>query len=226
MAFNMTSFFVGVGTVFAAIVVGFGGGAMMTSTTRVEPNKLERAAASTPAPSAAVIAKAQTPEVPSTSTATAPEAQPAVAKSETPESPSAPDRSVSLTPAPASQPVPSQPAPVMAKDVMAKDDAASQADTVKKAQDGEPSKDAAPKKPERRAERHRERRRYQDVDSAANAVRQMQRDDEVQQFQRDDEVRQIPRDDRVRQIRRGDGQQEVILRRYETPRFGFFGGDD
>ena len=52
MAFNMTSFFVGVGTVFAAIVVGFGGGAMMmNSSVKVEqpPNKLERAAASLPA---------------------------------------------------------------------------------------------------------------------------------------------------------------------------------
>jgi hypothetical protein len=221
MAFSTTSFFAGVGAVSAAIVVGFAGGTMMTSTTKVvEPNKLERAAASTPAPSPAAIAKAQTPEVPSTSTATAPEAQPTAAKNETPESLTAPDRSVSLTPAPVSQPVPSQPAPVMAER-----DAASQADTVKKAQDGEPSKEAAPKKPERRAERHRERRRYQDVDSAANAVRQLQRDDEVQQFQRDDEVRQIPRDDRVRLIRRGEGQQEVILRRNETPRFGFFGDD-
>jgi hypothetical protein len=221
MAFSTTSFFAGVGAVAAAIVVGFAGGTMMTSTTRVvEPNKLERAAASTPVPSPAVIAKAQTPEVPSTATATAPEAQPVVAKNDAPESLPAPDRSVSLTPAPASQPAPSQPAPVMAER-----DAASQADAVKKAQDGEPSREAAPKKPERRAERHRERRRYQDVDSAANAVRQMQRDDEVQQFQRDDEVRQIPRDDRVRQIRRGDGQQEVILRRNETPRFGFFGDD-
>jgi hypothetical protein len=219
MAFNMTSFFVGVGTVFAAVAVGFGGGAMMTSTTKVEqPNKLERAVASTPAPSPVIAAKTQTPEVQSTSTATvpstptgtAPDAQPTAARNDAAESPPAPDRTVSLTPAPASQPVPSQPAPVIAKD-----DATSQADAVKKAQDGEPSKEAAPKKPERRAERHRERRRYQDVDSAANAVRQIQRDDGGQQF---------PRDDRVRQFR-DDGQQEVVVRRYESPRFGFFGDE-
>jgi hypothetical protein len=206
MAFSTTSFLAGVGTVFAAIVVGFGGGAMMTSTTRVEPNKLERAAASTPAPSSVITAKAQAPEVPSTSTATAPEPQPVAARNDAAESPPAPDRTIALTPAPASQPVPSQPAPVIAKDI-AKNDATSQADTVNKAQDSEPSRDAAPKKPERRAERHRERRRYQDVDSAANAVRQIQRDD----YQRD------------------DGQQEVIMRRYESPRerprFGFFGDD-
>jgi len=202
MAFSTTSFLAGVGTVFAAIAVGFGGGAMMTSTTRVEPNKLERAAASTPAPPSAVTAKAQTPEVPSTSTVTAPEAQPTAARNETPDSPPAPDRAVALTPAPVSQAVPSQPAPVFAKD-----DATSQADAAKKAQDkaqdSEPSREAAPKKPERRAERHRERRRYQDVDSAANAVRQIQPDD----YQHD------------------DGQQRVIMRRYESPRFGVFGDD-
>jgi hypothetical protein len=202
MAFSTTSFFAGVGTVFAAMVVGFGGGAMMTSTTRVEPNKLERAAASTPAPSPVVTAKAQAPEVPSTSTATAPEPQPAAARNDAAESPPAPDRTVALTPTSASQPVPSQPAPVIAKN-----DATSQAETVKKVQDGESSREAAPKKPERHAERHRERRRRQDVESAANAVRQIQRDD----YQRD------------------DGQQEVIMRRYESPResprFGFFGDD-
>jgi hypothetical protein len=146
-----------------------------------------------------------------------------------------------LTPAPASQATPPQPTPVVAKD-----DATPQTDTgkkvqdseakkaqdgeVKKAQDSEPGKDAAARKPERRAERHRERRRYQDVDSAANAVRQIQRDDDGQQFQRDDWGRQFRRDERVRQIQRDDGQQEVILRRYDSPRmegprFGFFGDD-
>jgi hypothetical protein len=230
MAFNMTSFFAGVGTVFAAIVVGFAGGAMLTTTsTRVEPNKLERAAASTPAPPPAVTAKAQTPEVPSTSIATAPEAQPAAPSNDAAESPPASDRVASPKPAAISQEaVPSQPAPVMARnDATSQPDAVKKAQDgeVKKAQDGEPSNEAAPKKPERRAERHRERRRHQDVESAANAVRQIQRDDEVRQFPRNDEERPIQRDDRVRLIRRDDGQQDVIVRRYETPRFGFFGDD-
>ncbi|MDB5620442.1 hypothetical protein [Tardiphaga sp.] len=58
MSFNPSSFFAGVGTVFVAIAVGFGGGAMMTATTQKKPdgpNRLERiASTSAAAPPAAM----------------------------------------------------------------------------------------------------------------------------------------------------------------------------
>ncbi|MDB5505295.1 MAG: hypothetical protein JWR89_5197 [Tardiphaga sp.] len=58
MSFSPSSFFAGVGTVFVAIAVGFGGGAMMTATTQKKtdgPNRLERiASTSEAAPPAAM----------------------------------------------------------------------------------------------------------------------------------------------------------------------------
>jgi hypothetical protein len=63
MAFNTTSFFAGVGTVFAAITLGFAGGAMITTSPKVEPNRLERVAASAPVIAARTEAPA-TPLVP------------------------------------------------------------------------------------------------------------------------------------------------------------------
>ena len=50
MTFNPTSFFAGIGTVFVAIGVGFGGGLVMTNSVHKAepPNRVERVAASTP----------------------------------------------------------------------------------------------------------------------------------------------------------------------------------
>src|ERR1700683_4372931 len=50
MAFSSSSYFVGVGTAFAAIAIGFAGGAMITTSTVQPPNRLERVAAGTAAP--------------------------------------------------------------------------------------------------------------------------------------------------------------------------------
>ena len=46
MAFSTSSFLAGVGTVFAAVTIGFAGGAMIATSPKVEPNRVERVAAS------------------------------------------------------------------------------------------------------------------------------------------------------------------------------------
>jgi type IV secretory pathway VirB10-like protein len=161
MAFNTTSFFAGVGTVFAAITLGFAGGAMITTSPKVEPNRLERVAASAPV----IAARTEAPATPLV---------PAI-KTETPETTAAPDRVISLTLTPDSP----QTLPPRPQSVMAKDDVASQIDNAKKARDAELKKEADLKKAERRAEQRRERRKQQQI-QAANAVRQMRLDGDPQ----------------------------------------------
>src|SRR5579863_3862446 len=51
MAFSGSSYFFGIGTAFAAIAVGFAGGAMITTSTVQPPNRLERVAVGTVVPS-------------------------------------------------------------------------------------------------------------------------------------------------------------------------------
>jgi hypothetical protein len=90
MAFNTTSFFAGVGTAFAAITLGFAGGAMITISPKMEPNRLERVAASAPVITPVAAAKIEAPATPSVP----------AAKTETAETTASPDRVISLTPAP------------------------------------------------------------------------------------------------------------------------------
>jgi hypothetical protein len=175
MAFNTTSFFAGVGTMFAAVTIGFAGGAMLTSSPKVEPNRVERVAANTPATIPAA-AKAETPAVPSVSNVKeeTPVVPPLIAKNETPETPAAPDRVVSTVPAPAAQVVPPQPQPVVARE-----DVASQIDNAKKIREGELRKQAEFRESERRVEQRRRKR--QEIDAAVSAVRRMQRDGVLQE---------------------------------------------
>lgn len=159
MAFNTTSFFAGVGTVFAAVTIGFAGGAMITTSPKLEPNRLERVAAS-----AAVITPntSVTPSVPA-------------AKTET-KTAAAPDRVISLTPAPDyPQTLSPQPQPATAND-----DVGSQIDVSKNVRDAGLQKEADLKKAERRAERRRERRKQQQIQAATNAVRQMRLNGDLQ----------------------------------------------
>jgi len=170
---------------FAAVALGFAGGAMITTSPKVEQNRVERVAAA-----AAPVATARTD-------ATAP---PAVtpAKAEETEPTPVPDRVIAMTPAATAQPTPTPGAqpPAPPRPVMARDDTPSQMDSGKKAREGEMRKEAELKRAERRAER-RERRRRQNIEAAANAVRQIQRDGDMQQ----------------------------VSQRDDTPRFGFFGND-
>jgi hypothetical protein len=196
MAFNTTSFFAGVGTMFAAVTIGFAGGAMLTSSPKVEPNRVERVAANTPATIPAA-AKAETPAVPSIANVKAetPTVPPVLtAKNETPETPAAPDRVVSTTPASAAQVVPPQAQPVVSKEVV-REDVASQIDNAKKIREGELRKQAEFRESERRVEQRRRKR--QEIDAAVSAVRRMQRDGVLQEASQQD----------------------------DSPRFGFFGRD-
>jgi hypothetical protein len=190
MTFNTTSFLAGVGTMFAAVALGFAGGAMITTSPKVEQNRLERVAGASMTP--VVAARAVTAVVPP---ATA-------AKSDVTETPAA-DRVIPMTsaataPAATAQamPVPSALTSAPPQPVMVRDEATSQVDSAKKLRESELRKEAELRKAERRAER-RERRKHQDIEAAANAVRQMQR----------------------------DGGIQVISQRDESPRLGFFGND-
>jgi hypothetical protein len=169
MAFSLSSFFAGVGTVVAAMTIGFAGGTMITISPQVEPNRLERVAASKPGIIPAVAAKSETPTGASVT----------AAKAETAQTAAAPDRVISLTPASNSQ----QTVPSQLQPVMAKDDARSQIDNARKVRESELRREKA----ERRTESRRERRKHQEIQSAANAVRQIQRDGGFQEMsQRDD----------------------------------------
>jgi hypothetical protein len=202
MAFSTTSFFAGVGTVFAAITIGFAGGALISTSPKMEPNRLERVAAGTSVPVAAAT-KTEKPEVPSVPAEKA-EVQavpPAVTaknetpetKNETPETTTPSERVVSTPPAPASQPaVPPQPQPAVARE-----DVGAQIDNAKKLREGELRKQAELRESDRRAEQRRERRKRQEIDAAVDAVKRMQRDGVLQQATQQD----------------------------EGPRFGFFGHD-
>jgi hypothetical protein len=197
MAFSTTSFFAGVGTVFAAVTIGFAGGTLLTtSSPKMEPNRLERVAASTP-PTVAAATKAETPVVPSVPVIKAeapavPSVQ-AAARNETAETTATPDRVVAITPAPASPQV----APAPQPPVVAREDMASQIDNAKRLRETELRKQADLRESERRAEQRRERRKRQEIDAAVDAVRRMKRDGVLQEATQQD----------------------------EAPRFGFFGHD-
>jgi hypothetical protein len=184
MAFNTTSFFAGVGTVFAAVMIGFAGGALIhTPSPKMEPNRLERVASSTPAVIAAAT-KAETPAVPSVPTikAEAPAVPSLLAANATPEIVPSPDRVATTAPAPASpQVIPPQPQPVVARD-----DVASQFDNAKKVREGELRKQAELKESERRAEQRRRKR--QEVAAAVDAVKRMKRDGVLQEAAQQDEA--------------------------------------
>jgi hypothetical protein len=176
MAFSATSFFGGVGTAFVTIAVGFAGGAMITTSSKLEPNRVERVAANVPVAST----KAETPAAASVPAAAAPVP---VARADAPETAPTADRVIAMTPPQNSEPsLPPRPQPPVATDDVA---------NLKKVREDEVRKDRV----ERRAEVRRERRKRQEIQAAANAVRQMQR----------------------------DGGIEEVSQREETPRFGFFG---
>jgi hypothetical protein len=190
MAFSTTSFFAGVGTVFAAISIGFAGSAMITTSPRLELNRLKRVAASAPAVTPA--SKAETP-APPLATGT---------KTETTETAPATDRVIAMAPAPSAQPT----APPQVQPAKAEDDGdnASQIGSSGKIRESEPrreeprrEKESRMQRAERRAEARPQPRKRQEIEAAANAVRQMQRDDAMQD----------------------------VSQRNDSPRLGFFGNE-
>ncbi len=205
MAFSTTSFLAGVGTVFAAVTIGFAGGAMITTSPKMEQNRVERVASHTPP---AENAPVPTP-APIAARAETPANSPAPATTEPTQTSPAPERVIALTPASAapqsvatqasapSAPVSNTPStsgaqqvsPARSQPVTARDDRdddnGSQVDRVRKVREGEPrkGKEFRPQRVERRAAdprnyeaRNSERRKRQEIDTAANAARQMKRD--------------------------------------------------
>jgi len=170
MTFNTTSFLAGVGTMFAAVALGFAGGAMITTSPKLEQNRLERFAASAPVVTQAAVAKADATAVPN--------------RPETVETAPAPNRVIPMTPAAAAQTASAPSA--LPQPVMVRDDRTSQIDSAKRVREGELRKEAELRKAERRAER-RERRQRQGIEAATNAVRQIQRDGDVQEVSQREE---------------------------------------
>jgi len=177
MAFSTTSFFAGVGTVFVAVTLGFAGGAMITNSPQMEPNRLERVAAGAQAAQRDASVKAAAPDPRSVTTAM-PSQEPQASVNSEAASPS-PDRVIPLTPAPSSQQaVAPQPDAATASTVLASDEPDTQAANVKKARDDEVKK---AKTAARRAERRRERR-ARDIEAVENSVLQMPRDDRAREM--------------------------------------------
>jgi type IV secretory pathway VirB10-like protein len=180
MAFSTTSFFAGVGTVFAAITIGFAGGALITTSPRMEPNRLERVAANTPSTFAAA-SKAEKPQVPAVPSvnADAPAVPPVLATNATPEPAASPDRITTAASA-SPQVIPPPPQLVVAN-------VSSELDNAKKLREAELRKQEF-KESERRAEQRRERRKRQEIEAAATAVKRIQRDGVLQEASQREET--------------------------------------
>jgi hypothetical protein len=206
MTFNPTSYFAGIGTVFVAIAVGFGGGLLLTNSAYKSepPNRLERVASSTPlaSPSApqASPAAAQAPGAPAAAPAPVSEPNPSVP-------PPPQQASASLPQATTPPPVETTQAANQQQPAVANDPPPSSAREVAakpQDQDNDARKIAERKQAERRKWAER-KRRQQELENATVEVRRIDRDD----------VRRIDRDDLGREV----VQRDII----ETPRFGFFG---
>jgi hypothetical protein len=245
MAFNSSSYFVGVGTAFAAIAIGFAGGAMITTSTVQPPNRLERVAAGTAAPpssapsnatpasttlpgQASQQASVTTPAPQPQAAATAP--APAVASS-APAADSAPvQQPQPATPAVKTDAANIQPAP---PSITKAEDAAPARNERANVRAAEPNRDAARsaemnREPSRKRGDERkfvERKRRQDLerqnlDEATNVVRQMPRDRAVEVVDEDDAPRIANGPPRRFGLFRDD---EDSPRAAPPPRFGLFG---
>lgn len=197
MSFSTKSYLAGVGSVVAALTVGFSGGFFMAAPTQnFEQNRLQRvtssALISNPAPQITASLK---PEVTSASAASAPapvtqqparpETTPVIAKAVEPES------------APV---MPRESAPAMAKAPEPARAEAAEESEVQANVNAEKIRAAEAKAAERKrseAKKLAERRKQREIELAAVAVKRMLRDREPQQV--------------------ADG--------FATPRFGFFGQD-
>jgi hypothetical protein len=228
MTFNPVSYAAGVGTVFVAVAIGFGGGLLITrSDHRVDPpNRLERVTASAP-PATAAVAPASSPAQPAPAVAApAAEANASVAVA-----PVAAKAAEAAPPAPATQvtaatpqvtpqqsqatettrtqnqPVRNQPAST--------DQPSSTREAFAKAQDQDVDMRRRSERSERRqAERERRKwkwmdrkRRQQDLDGAAEEVRNIDRPEE----RREVFGREI--------VQKEAGQRDI----FDMPKLGFFG---
>jgi hypothetical protein len=233
MAFSGSSYFFGIGTAFAAIAVGFAGGAMITTSTVQPPNRLERVAVGAVVPSEQANTTKPAPQntPPSPVVAAAPPApaadpQPAAPPQPTPPAAANTTTNVQERAAPAAAAKNAAPTPVARGDDTAP--AKSERTTVGRAPDPsrdvsrsvDPNKDIARKRADERKpddRRFSDRRRRQDqderrLDEATNVVRQMPRGEVV------DEIRARPR--RFEVFEDDDAPRAL---NGPPPRFGVFG---
>ena len=210
MSFNTTSYLAGVGTVVAALTIGFSGGFFLANPTQnTEQNRLQRvtssAPISSPAPQAATTPKPEITEANATPAPIQAAQQPAVQVTQTPsrvEPIAVVAKSVEPAPAPIMTPAPvmakapeaSLPEPVGAAPEQERA-ASANAEKLRAAEAKAEAKAAERKRAE--ARKLAERRKQKEIETATVAVKRMLRDREPQQV--------------------ADG--------FESPRFGFFGQD-
>jgi hypothetical protein len=245
MAFSSSSFFVGVGTVVAAIAVGFAGGAMITTSTVQPQNRLERVTTNAAPPSSATSPAVSSGQASQQANVITPPAQ---------QQP----QSVAAAPSPAADSAP-VPQPQALAPVVAKIDATTNAQQPTNAQQHPPAappqtaknEDAGPARNERASARpaelnreaarpveanrepsHKrgderkfvERKRRQDLDEATNVVRQMPRDNSTvdQVVEREDAPRIIDGPPRRFGLF-GNNEDSPRVVNEPPPRFGLFG---
>jgi hypothetical protein len=242
MAFSGSSYFAGIGTAFAAIAVGFAGGAMITTSPVQPPNRVERVNAGPVAPSTAEATpsslvpsspdqgsaakppaqatQASTAAKPASAPASDPKAQPAVSAAVNT------DAAANVHEPRASPPAAKNPSP---SPVVKGEDTAPAKNERAGTRSADSTKETSRKRADERKysdrSRSSERRRRQDqdgrrLDEATNVVPQTQRNNTVDQTV---EVYDAPR---YRMRPRpfdlfGDDSPRVINE--PPPRFGFFG---
>jgi hypothetical protein len=199
MAFSGSSYFAGIGTAFAAVAVGFAGGAMVTTTAVQPPNRLERVAAGTAVPSDSAPASTapSSPEQANTAKPVPQEATPSPVIAAAPSPPAADpkpapqltDPAAAKTDAAASvqqQPAPAPVAknnPAPASTAKGEDAAPAKNERAANARSADPNREtsrrrADDRKPDDRKFSDRRRRPDQDerrLDEATNVIRQMPR---------------------------------------------------
>lgn len=241
MAFSNGSFFAGIGTAFAAIAIGFAGGAMLTNSAVQPPNKLERAhsrassigrvtvgsnsgathsdASSSPDTSGNAGSSAKDAPPSTAATAPAPAADQKPAQQAQPAPASTTDTATNVEGQPKSAPADNNGA---ASSAVKSEDA-----SAAKKERADPNREASRKRADDKKHRYSERRRRQDqdqrrLDEATNTVRQMQRGDPVDAMaERDDAPRFGARPRRLERF--GDDEQPRVINEPPQRFFGLFG---
>jgi hypothetical protein len=220
MSFNPVSYFAGIGTVFVAIAVGFGGGLLMTNSVHNPdpPNRVERVASSAP------LVSPTTPTPPNTAQAST---TPVVAPAPAP-NPSASATSVA-TATPQVGP-PSSPPQASTSSQRAVPQQPPSAE-VARANDQQPARTQQPAVPNDQPAVVRESNaKPQDQDADARKIAEKKQADRRKWAERKRKQQELEAATvEVRKTERGEGPQEVIQRdivempRIEMPRLGFFG---
>ena len=235
MAFSSSSYFAGIGTVVAAISIGFAGGAMITTSAVQPPNRLERVTASATPPSSASSSTAAASTTPASTASSNPVSQQASVMAPATQPPAQVQAAAPAAPVAesASTQQPQSAAPVSAKNEARNEDAAPArneranvrpADSNREAtRSAEVNREPSRKRGDDRKFAERKRRQdleRQNLDDATNVVRQMPRNSTVEVIDEDDAPRVIDGPPRRFGL---FGNNEDSPRGAPPPRFGLFG---